>query len=82
MMAKSLFSGSKYDNVDKDWIDIKSNNYFSPEEFQAEEKRESGNGKEIIEKKGEVDKQMDKEKRPRKSKSEKNKDTKAWFVEF
>ena len=25
---------SKYNNVDKDWIDVKSNNYFSNEEFQ------------------------------------------------
>ena len=30
-----IFSAdSKYNNVDKDWIDVKSNNYFSNEEFQ------------------------------------------------
>merc|ERR1712037_74783 len=31
--ADSAFD-SKYNNVDKDWIDVKSNNYFSNEEFQ------------------------------------------------
>ena len=30
----NLYTDSKYNNVDKDWIDVKSNNYFSNEEFQ------------------------------------------------
>ena len=29
-----FYADSKYNNVDKDWIDVKSNNYFSNEEFQ------------------------------------------------
>ena len=30
----NFYADSKYNNVDKDWIDVKSNNYFSNEEFQ------------------------------------------------
>ena len=30
----NFHADSKYNNVDKDWIDVKSNNYFSNEEFQ------------------------------------------------
>ena len=26
----------KYDSVDKDWIDVKSNNYFANDEYQDE----------------------------------------------
>ena len=62
-----LFIDAKYDNVDKDWIDIKSNNYFSNEEYSAENKEESGNRRENTEE-------------PRETVKDKN--TKAWFVEF
>ena len=30
----NFYTDSKYNNVDKDWIDVKSNNYFSNEEFK------------------------------------------------
>ena len=38
-MVKVLNSGitdPKYDSVDKDWIDVKSNNYFANDEYQDE----------------------------------------------
>ena len=37
-LTKLEFSDSKLDNVDRDWIDIKSNNYFNNEEYQANKK--------------------------------------------
>ena len=61
-----MLAGSKYDNVDKDWIDIKSNNYFSNDEYQAENKAESGNRRETSGKKSDSEEQSNK----------------AWFVEF
>ena len=62
-----LFIDAKYDNVDKDWIDMKSNNYFSNEENSAENKEESGNRRQKAEDK---------------SKTVEGGNTKAWFVEF
>ena len=32
----TLSLDSKYNSVDKDWIDVKSNNYFSNEEMRKE----------------------------------------------
>ena len=32
----TLSLDSKYNSVDKDWIDVKSNNYFSNEEMHQE----------------------------------------------
>ena len=58
---------AKYDNVDKDWIDIRSNNYFSSEEYSAEDKKDTGNGRESTD---EIKEERE------------DKNTKAWFVEF
>ena len=37
-LLKLWFSDSKFDNVDRDWIDMKSNNYFNNEEYQNNKK--------------------------------------------
>ena len=58
---------AKYDIVDKDWIDIRSNNYFSSEEYSAEDKQDTGNGRESTD---EIKEERE------------DKNTKAWFVEF
>ena len=58
---------AKYDNVDKDWIDIRSNNHFSTEEYSAKNKQETGNGRENTGGGGE---------------ETEDKNTKAWCVKF
>ena len=37
-LLKLWFSDSKFDNVDRDWIDMKSNNYINNEEYQNNKK--------------------------------------------
>ena len=32
----NVVTDPKYDSVDKDWIDVKSNNYFANDEYQDE----------------------------------------------
>ena len=53
--------------MDKDWIDIKSSNYFSNDEYSAENKEQSGNGRENTEEKRET---------------AEDRNTNAWFVEY
>ena len=61
-----MIADTKYDNVDKDWIDIKSNNYFSNEEYAVENKEDSGNRRES----------------PEIDSKDSDRSPKAWFVEF
>ena len=62
-----IIADNKYDNVDKDWIDIKSNNYFSSnEEYSVENKEDSGSRRESS----------------AINSKDNDKNAKAWFVEF